>query len=707
LKLRDFSQELFELGPRGAAFRILWEARGRVGLMRTFRHDVRGADTSRGDASRDINWTRHLAFADAPSVAKLLRRSIAPNELVELKQHADRALIGRIRAFGRFDLDYRSPIDWHRHPVTGLRWDPARNLTFEIGENAPQGDVKYSWEICRFPHAYYIARAAAFFPENADRWAAGLLAQFEDFVGSNPCGLGVQWTSGQEVAYRLLSWLFAYDTLLAGSAVAARAEAVIENALLTGGEWIEQHLAFSRIAVYNNHLLSEAVAMLAIGSLLPTSPNGPRWRALGYRILDEESERQFYEDGAYIQQSHNYHRVAIQNLLWASMVARAAGDRPSVNWTSALERSLDFLYAHQNPVDGRLPNYGSNDGSLPSPLTACDFSDFRPILQTVSLLVRGERLYAAGPWDEEAAWWLGTSALDAPIARSTRRTISFAPTGYHVLRGGRDEASFAAFRCGSLRDRFSQIDMLHVDVWWKGQNVLTDAGSFQYNGAKEWHNHFMSTKSHNTVVVDDRDQMVHFRQFKVLYWTEADLLEFSDTPDTALCVGRHRGYERYPGNCNHLRSVLFVKDDVWVVADCISGQGDHTATVQWLCGDFEAMYDESTTTLTLATPKGPFDVSLYDSLGRGLRGDVVRGGVDPPRGWLSRYYGEKIPAPSLAVTQTGPVPLCFVSILAGVPPQVEVDNGAWIIATPQSRIRFKLDEGQISDVVSERISGPN
>src|SRR5262249_47310417 len=144
-----------------------------------------------------------------------------------------------------------------------------------------------------------------------------------------------------------------------------------------------------------------------------------------------------------------------------------------------------------------------------------------------------------------------------------RRSVSFARTGYHVLRG-RDQASFGAFRCGTLRDRFSQIDMLHLDLWWHGQNVVVDAGSYQYNAAPAWHEHFMRTASHNTLTVDGLDQMVHHRQFKVLYWTKANLISFADAGAWVLCVGEHYGYRRYPGGAVHRRSVLFAKDDVWI-----------------------------------------------------------------------------------------------------------------------------------------------
>jgi asparagine synthase (glutamine-hydrolysing) len=373
------------------------------------------------------------------------------------------------------------------------------------------------------------------------------------------------------------------------------------------------------------------------------------------------------------------------------------GDRPSDVWLRALERSLDLLVAHQNPDDGRLPNYGSNDGALPSPLSTCDFCDMRPALQTVSVLVRGERLYEPGPWDEETAWFLGVRALDAPQRHPSRRSVSLAATGYHVLRG-HDERSFSAFRCGTLKDRFSQIDMLHLDVWWRGLNVLVDPGSFLYNASPEWHKHFLRTASHNTVKVDGHDQMLHFRQFKVLYWTRASLLEFEDRADWAMCAGEHYGYRRHPGACVHRRAVLFVKDDLWIVADYLTGTGTHTARLHWLGGEFPHSYSADSGQLEMDTPAGTFYVQVLDGRGQPAAGDVVAGASDPPRGWLSRYYGEKAAVPSLAVETTQPFPATFVSVLAGGRPDVAVVGDQWSIKVDGRQVAFRLIQGLFTTV---------
>lgn len=684
--LRDLVQELQELGAQGTAFRVLWELKKRTGVLGRNAAPPPPRARPLGD-----EWERFLTFPDPAAVAGAMADRIPRAALDALQARAAAATEGRIRCFGRWVADYGRPIDWHLNPTNGQRWD-ARRPWAKVLEDEPRvGDVKLTWEVARFPQAFEMARAAAFAPDTAGSLGRALLEQFEQFTRENPYGLGVHWASGQETAIRLIAWVFALDVLLSRGPLRKRAAEVVGDGLWLGAVHIERHLEYARLAVYNNHLLYEALGLYLAGVLLGQQG----WREKGRRILSEEAERQFYADGAYIQQSHNYHRSALQSLLCAVHVARAGGEAADPRWISALDRSLEFLVQHQNPVDGRLPNYGGNDGAMPLMLSTCDYSDFRPVLQAVSVLVRGERLYEPGPWDEAAAWWFGPGTVDLPLAPPRQRSKSFSRTGHHVLRGQRAD-SFAAFRCGSLIDRFSQIDMLHVDVWWRGLNVLADPGSYLYNGPTEWHDHFVRTASHNTVVVDGRDQMLHHRRFKTLYWTKARLRSWNDEPSHASCTGEHFGYARHDGGCVHRRSVLFVKDELWVVADTILGEGDHHARLHWLASEPRHSWEPGTAAMSLDTPQGVFSVAVYDEQARALEGSVVMGQQSPPRGWLSRYYAEKVPAPSLAVELEARLPLTLITVMGSGRPTLEREGGGYAVLQGDSRVRVAIDDGHLS-----------
>jgi len=684
--LPELFQEVKELGARGTAFRLSWEARKRWGAL-----DALDALLEPTGWVTSGQWATRLPFADPATVVDALRGRVPLEHLAALQERALAATRGRIRCFGRWVGDFGDPVDWHLNPTNGQRWKPDVPWSRVLEDERRVGDVKLTWELGRFPHAFELARAAAFKPAQTADFSAALLRQLEAFTAQNPRGLGVHWASGQETAIRLFAWLFAHDVLLSRGPDRERAGAVVANALQVGAAHIAQHLEYAREAVFNNHVLYEALGLYAAGVLLGHAP----WRTVGRDLLIAECDRQFYDDGAYIQQSHNYHRVALQCLLLACVFATAGGEAPDEAWLRALDRSLHFLVQHQNPGDGRLPNYGGNDGALPLLLSTCDFSDFRPVLQAVSVLVRGQRLYEPGPWDEPAAWLFGARVLDLPVQQPRRRSVSFGPTGYHVLRG-QDEGSFAAFRCGSLRDRFSQIDMLHLDVWWRGLNVLVDPGSYLYNGAAEWHDHFIETASHNTVVVDERDQMLHHRRFKTLYWTRARLLGFADGVDHATCAGEHFGYQRHQGGVVHRRSVLFLKDDLWVVVDHLRGTGSHRARLHWLAGFAEVSYSADEGRLRLDTPSGLFSLAVSDELARPLVGTVVSGSEHPPRGWLSRSYAERQPVASLAVEREVALPTTLVTVMGAGTPTLHHDGARLSVRQDSRTIALRLEEGVVS-----------
>lgn len=687
VKVRYLAREVVELGVKGTLARSAWEIKTRSGLARLAAPET----GSEAQASAFLkSGSRHLPFANPSEAASAIRGLISPRDVDRLAWLASEATRGRILCFGRWMGDFRNPIDWHRDPTNEHRWPADAHWTKALQGGHGRTEIKFAWEAARFPQAYFMARAAALDPAAAPDLAAAFSSQVLSFIDCNPSGRGVNWFSGQEIALRHLSWLFGIHVFSGFGLVSDSLRAAVGRNLAASGAHIARHIEYARDSVYNNHLLSEALGLYVAGSLLP-GIEAERWRKEGFELLTEAAGRMVYGDGGYLQDSHNYHRVAMQIYLWATAFTRANGEQPPRAWIAAMERSLDFLFAQQNDEDGRLPNYGANDGSNPLVLATTDFSDFRPILQALSVATRGERIYPRGPWDEMAVWFFGPEALEMPARVPHKASVSFAASGYHVLRGT-EANSFCTFRCGSILDRFAQIDMLHLDVWWRGENVLADAGTYLYNGPTRWHSHFMRTETHNTVQLDGRDQMPHVRQFKTLYRTQGRLLRFEDTPEWALCEGEHYGYQREE-KCIHRRSVLLLKEaELWVVVDTISGEGSHRARLHWLAGDYPCDFDRHEARLGLETPKGRFTVTVLDRTGAPhATAEVVSGVEAPARGWLSRYFGEKVPVPSLAAIETGALPITFITLACAGNPVVQVSGEDWTVSVNEKTTQFRID----------------
>jgi hypothetical protein len=680
--LRYRLRELRELGLGGSAFRVLWELQRRGGVFELLdRPPTYDSRTVQAIRAAPGNWRSRLWFARPEVVNERMGPMLDDSQRAALSAVAEDAARGNVLSFSHEVRNCGDPIQWHRDPVSGEAVDAE--IHWGRALRSVSGDVKDLWEMGRFPHAFAMARAATFEPSLRVALAGALAAQIEAFIEANHFARGVHWASGQEIAFRLFAWTFALPTLLldcAEPSILTRMAAHFHDA----GVHIARHVDYARRATYNNHLLSEAVALLLVAHMLPGATRSPAFWDLGRELFDEGVRRQFYADGGYIQQAHNYHRVALHDLRWATAILRAQGEAVPSAWRDAGLRSVEFLRSQQAP-DGSLPNYGNNDGALVCPLTACSYDDYRPVLQATHTELRGERIFSAGPWDEEAMWFLG-GLPDSDPGEHSLRSQSFSSTGHHVLRAS--ASTFALFRCGTVRDRFTQMDMLHVDIFWRGHNVIVDPGSYRYNGAPEWHAHFQGTASHNTVVVDGENQMVHLRQFKMLYPTPARLLEFRDEGQWRLCAGEHFGYHRLGGQVTHRRAVLSVAADLWVVVDTLEGDAQHTVRLHWLLGDFPRYGPAG-----LATPSGVFEVAVFDDGGDRCALDVVVGGERPIRGWLSRRYAHKAPVPSVAVERAGRLPLQLVTVLGAGPVGVRKTGQSWRVNSANAAASFGMTRG--------------
>lgn len=85
----------------------------------------------------------------------------------------------------------------------------------------------------------------------------------------------------------------------------------------------------------------------------------------------------------------------------------------------------------------------------------------------------------------------------------------------------REQDTLTFIRCGKYKDRPAHADNLHMDVWHKGENILMDGGSYKYNTDASDINYFMGTQSHNTIMLDNNNQMLKGARFIWFYWSQA------------------------------------------------------------------------------------------------------------------------------------------------------------------------------------------
>ena len=86
----------------------------------------------------------------------------------------------------------------------------------------PVHDIKFVWEPARFGWAFTLGRA--YHLSGDEKYARAFWQFFETFTDGNPPCLGPHWMSGQEVALRLMAFVWAGQVFAAASASTPEAQ---------------------------------------------------------------------------------------------------------------------------------------------------------------------------------------------------------------------------------------------------------------------------------------------------------------------------------------------------------------------------------------------------------------------------------------------------------------------------------------------------
>lgn len=654
--------------------RILQMARVRTGLLRKRLDPQRFSDEAFQNAcslSTDQHrqaWLQRAGRLIPPGATQALNAfANSPQWEQYVLRVCKQALDGHYPFFDAWSAQTGWPPDFRLDPVHNVRWDLEGHWLDGPDSLAGQADIKFVWEPSRLSPAFLLARQYA--ATRDETWAHALWQLFDAWVQQNPPQQSIAWACGQEITFRLIAMIFA-------AALTVESDAATPGRLrnLTRLAWqCARHLAVNinhARSQKNNHAVSEAVGLWTVGALMTELPSARRWAKRGRDILAAETARQIYADGSFVQHSLNYHRVLLDDLLWACAVARAAETPLPTAVLDQMARATRWLEQIVDPQTGNVPNYGANDGARVLQLSPCDYTDYRPVLQAAAWAALHRNALEPGPWDEKTLWLLGPPNTSKPP--QNRKPHHAAPDGgYYLLRGPNSQAFT---RCHAYRDRPSQADMLHLDLSCHGLNLLRDAGSYMYNAPQPWGAYFPSTAAHNTLQIDRKSQMTKGPRFLWFDWTRARTLAFrSDTTGRAGWFrGQHHGYKKR--GVLHQRSILRI-DDAYLILDDVLGKGTHTVELRWRLPQADWTRDQN-----------HFHASLHDrSFALGLHAgtdaiiQILRGQTHPqPEGWESIYYGLKQPCPVLHVLQdNAQLPLRIVTVVAPATDLPElIDPGA-------------------------------
>lgn len=559
------------MGLRYLSFRLNYEVQRRLGILR-WRFPTGLPLPSNLPALKAWQHRPAFFFFSGKQVITFTNDTTAAH----LAGKIDRLRQGELLFFSSMWLPLDPVLPWHRHPVTGYQYPASAHWT-NIPDFSPEaGDIKYIWEKARFSWLLDVIRYDASSGTDQSEFVFHAIL---DFIDKNPLNLGPHYRCSQEMSIRLLNWTFALAYYRHHPSLTEERLHSILQSVHGQLRHVRSNIHFSRIAVRNNHALTETLMLYLAGFLYPDCPKVARWSSEGRQWFIEEVTYQIREDGTFLQHSMNYHRVVIQLLTWALGLSRLHGDPlPSVVEQRA-RASLDFLRACMAGGHGELPHYGMNDGALFFPLNDQDFRDYRPQLQALEWILDGT---VAGPEIFEDVRWL---AGGQPIKMSEEggdrpRALHQFQDGGYILYHEPDTTSF--IRCCSYRDRPHQADDLHLDIWVNGANVFRDAGSYLYNTSEEWIRYFNGSEGHNGIMINDEDQMLKGPRFIWYFWPEAIDVQARKTEDGFSFTGELDAFQQMGPDIRWRRSVQYTRSPrCWLVVDEVSGLSAPTIRQLW------------------------------------------------------------------------------------------------------------------------------
>lgn len=555
--LKQGVQLVRNMGGRYIAFRVIHELNKRSGL---FKRKFPLNPPFQKFISLD-NWRRLPIkfFFNTKPVLKSDEGTFSDlrAEFFDLQQ-------GKVPFFSSTIYQVGKDYDWLSNPDTGYTYDGKVHWSQINDYSKEAGDIKFVWEKSRFSFLYTIIRYDAHTDTGEDH-ADWVWKEILSWIRANPINCGPNYKCSQEISLRVLNWTFALNFYKNAPSLT---EDIFQE-IIFSIYWQLQHvfhnINFSRIAVRNNHAITETLTLYLGGLLYPFFPEASEWKRKGKKWFEEEISYQIYPDGTFLQFSMNYHRVVVQLMSWAIRLADLNGERfKEVVYERAL-KSLHFLTACMNEEDGWLPNYGANDGALFFKLNNNHYRDYRPQLEALSAVLGLPWVYG----HYEDAKWLKAKEADGkkPPVEIPSGESCFEKGGYYLYR---QHNLLNFIRCGKHKDRPSQADNLHLDIWYKGLNILHDAGSYKYNTNEQELRYFMGTGSHNTIMLDDYDQMQKGVRFIWYDWSQAEVVEVIDGEEFYQFSGTLKAFQYLDKKIRHYRRVRINKNKpLWEVEDRI------------------------------------------------------------------------------------------------------------------------------------------
>lgn len=480
-----------------------------------------------------------------------------------------------------------NPIDWHSDFKTGFVWPKGKFYRNYIQVDlSNSSDVKVPRELSRCHHLLWLGQAYLFTKE--EKYAKEIVFQIENWIDENPLMYSINWCCSMDIAIRAINWIYAVNMILASKYTTDIFIKKLYRSVFEHGLFIYNNLE-KGIPYSNNHFASNLTGLLFISRLFINTNYGKKWWNFSLPEFYNEIREQILPSGVHFEKSTSYHRLMTELFAYPFLMMKRIGEYVPMDIEYRIKSMFDFVYHYIKP-NGFAPMISDNDDGRFLPFYKYDLRDHRYLLSLASLIYNDpEYKYHINKCVIDNYFLYGNDSHNThtQISTHTNRPFSscYQDAGFVILRTD----DVYAFICNGGLCKYNvptvqsvgthtHADLLSFELTIGENDLFVDAGAYLYTANAKANIEFRSTKKHNTIVFDDKDQYELTEQSVFLgrKFPVPEILFFHYQEKTQTCNGKYSMSLGEGVILDHQRSfILHDNAPIMEIEDTVNAQGEH------------------------------------------------------------------------------------------------------------------------------------
>ena len=500
-----------------------------------------------------FNRIRKIFGVEKPGAVAQYCREYWPHESAHALRTADDA------CENRFLFDY--PWDMER------TWEPVAFQEEIDWSLIPFGDREFLWQFNR--HRFLLCLGQAYLMTGEEKYAHHYVRLLIDWIERVQEGENIDlgpWRT-LETGLRAEVWLRSLCMVEESAALTDQTVSLAMECLIKHAHRLAEH--FSAHKYISNWGVLESSGLLMLSAAIgQEDPRSADWGKTALKRLVHAARIQVLEDGTQWEQSPMYHNEVYQCFRSALYYGEKAGITMPEEIRDAVRKMAYVDGMWKKPDHTQFAQGDSDATDLRGQITAGAWILRDPVLKYLGY----------DGLDYESAWQFGENAcreyarMEALEPETACAQLPFSGN-YYFRSSWKEDGNLLHFHCGDTGGGHGHADKLHVDLVIHGEDVLVDSGRGTYVDG-ELRYELKEPGAHNIVLVDGKP----FSKCETS-WIYQNLCscmkqQYFVGKTGAFVEGSHLGYLEEDLLVN--RQVIWVKPDIFILADHFLGSGSHS-----------------------------------------------------------------------------------------------------------------------------------